>query len=443
MAERYDVVIAGAGIAGLSLARLLARGGRHSVLLVEEAEELGGRFRVEERDGYALDWGVHACLFAGRGAIGHVLSKCPGAPEILPAGAAIYHDGSAVPFLGKTIHSVARQKVMSPSDVTRLGGDLLRVRGADWCRTSLAEWERRRKASGGLARAMRALCIGLVPTAEFEMASAGELFAFLRGTVRHWAAMGYPRGGWSAVLAALVKGIEGSGTCEIARGARLERISGAGGETKTLSISRRPGAGGTDSREVAARAVVCAFPPQGLAESGFIEPAPPAACTERLASLKSGQGVFIDVGLASPVTTDDRLIITVEPPALLWAVSNLSSEVAPPGRQLLQLFCPLSLQERADESVVQERVTGLVRLAEKVFAGPLEEEWRRVKATTIVGVIPFKDQSVVDRPRIEVPGTRGVFLIGDGVGVAGLGGEMAARSAIEAERLVSDYLRQA
>jgi phytoene dehydrogenase-like protein len=51
-----DVVVVGAGLAGLRCARRLAEGGR-SVVLVEAEDAVGGRQRTEEVDGFLLDRG--------------------------------------------------------------------------------------------------------------------------------------------------------------------------------------------------------------------------------------------------------------------------------------------------------------------------------------------------------------------------------------------------
>lgn len=61
MTPRHDVVIIGAGLAGLAAARRIARAGL-SPLVLEAAAAVGGRVATEERDGFLLDRGFQVFL---------------------------------------------------------------------------------------------------------------------------------------------------------------------------------------------------------------------------------------------------------------------------------------------------------------------------------------------------------------------------------------------
>jgi phytoene dehydrogenase-like protein len=425
MPERYDVVIAGAGIAGLSLAALLASGGDRSVLLLERSPAAGGRFEVRERDGYRLDWGVHACLLGSRGSIARVLRRCGVDVPIIPAGMALYSGSRLKPFIDKSVLSVTRQKVVGAKDLLRFGKAAMTNRANSSCAVSVSDWLERSNASQALGDLMRALSVGLLATDRYDRASSGELFSFMRQVSVAMMAAGYPRGGWGPVLDGLLRVVEGSPGCGVALGTPLERIIAA--EKKVEAVV----AGG---EVISTGAVVCALPPQVFASEITVDPPLPPDYGERLSSLEESFGLCIEMGLERPVTRDSRIVFALGPPALLWAVSNISPEVAPEGKQLLQFFSPLSRDQAEDGSLVEERETGLVELAEEVFGRPLPEEWRRVMVTTIGGVVPITGQARPDRPGIKVPGYRGLFLIGDGVGSRGLGGDLAARSALDAER---------
>lgn len=61
--QRVDVVVVGAGLAGLAAAARLERGGR-SVLVVEASDGIGGRVRTDQVDGFHLDRGFQVLLTA-------------------------------------------------------------------------------------------------------------------------------------------------------------------------------------------------------------------------------------------------------------------------------------------------------------------------------------------------------------------------------------------
>jgi phytoene dehydrogenase-like protein len=61
---RYDVIVVGGGMAGLTATAYLAREGR-KVLLLEKNRELGGLVNSFTRDGFHYDSGVRALESAG------------------------------------------------------------------------------------------------------------------------------------------------------------------------------------------------------------------------------------------------------------------------------------------------------------------------------------------------------------------------------------------
>jgi phytoene dehydrogenase-like protein len=62
--EQHDVIVVGAGIAGLTAAAYLARSGAH-VLVCEQSNQVGGYFNSFRREGYLFDGGIKAIENAG------------------------------------------------------------------------------------------------------------------------------------------------------------------------------------------------------------------------------------------------------------------------------------------------------------------------------------------------------------------------------------------
>ena len=59
-----DLVVVGGGLAGLSTAALVAQAGR-SVIVLEQAAEVGGRATTQVREGVFFNLGPHALYFLG------------------------------------------------------------------------------------------------------------------------------------------------------------------------------------------------------------------------------------------------------------------------------------------------------------------------------------------------------------------------------------------
>jgi len=60
---KFDVIIVGAGIAGLSAAKLLKQAGK-TILLIESSDAVGGRVRSDQKEGFILDRGFQILLTA-------------------------------------------------------------------------------------------------------------------------------------------------------------------------------------------------------------------------------------------------------------------------------------------------------------------------------------------------------------------------------------------
>jgi len=344
---------------------------------------------------------------------------------------AVFRDEKLLPFVGEHLATVLGQKVLGTASLARFGSAALAARGKRSFEITISGWLERNRSGADLESVLKALSIGLLATDSYERASVGELFAFFRQVMRRAVAAGYPEGGWGPVLDALLEAVKRSSRCEVRLGTRLERVIAPGSSVEGVT------AGGED---IEAGAVVCAFPPQSLADEIDIDPPLPEVYRKRLSALEDSVGLCIEMGLNTPITKDRRIVFSVGPPALLWAVSNTSPAVAPPGKQLLQFFSPISGKMRGDKAFIERRTDELIDLAVKVYGHTPDEEFKRVMVTTIGSVVPFAGQSRPYRPGISVPGYDGLYIIGDGVNASGLGGDLAARSAIQAERLLNGYL---
>jgi len=101
-----DVVVAGAGLAGLAVADTLSRAGR-DVQVFETAGQVGGRMVTLRRDGYTLDEGAEMISRRGYPATWRLLRRHgmrPGADVVrITAGVAAWRDGRAHTGVGQPL----------------------------------------------------------------------------------------------------------------------------------------------------------------------------------------------------------------------------------------------------------------------------------------------------------------------------------------------------
>ena len=61
--DKFDVIIVGAGIAGLTASKILKAAGK-KILIIEASDAVGGRVRSDLKDGFILDRGFQVLLTA-------------------------------------------------------------------------------------------------------------------------------------------------------------------------------------------------------------------------------------------------------------------------------------------------------------------------------------------------------------------------------------------
>lgn len=265
---RYDVLVIGAGLSGLTTAAFLAQGGAR-VLVCEQAAEVGGLFNSFSRAGYHFDGGIKAVensavmmpMLAQLGLLEQV--------HLRPSPIALITNGRVLPMRGWA-HVVAYFHLLGdlfPGDVPGLRRVLRDARtvfelldgvldfpvpffdlpgGAGGAR---AEWFKRQGAALSRApRAARLMRTGLRPYLRRHLGDAGlvnllsGLFPdgtsafFGLGYFRLFLDYNYPRGGIQTIPRALAEALRGWGG-EIRLNARVSRVLLEGGRACGVALS--------------------------------------------------------------------------------------------------------------------------------------------------------------------------------------------------------------
>lgn len=407
--ERVGVVVVGAGLAGLSAARLLHERG-HEVLVLEASDGIGGRVRTDVVDGFRLDRGFQVLLteypelhrqfdvdalrlrafdpgalvwLKGRG---HVVSdpfRRPGeiaSTALAPVGTPL--DKARLAVLRRRVRSGHAARLLSGRDGTTL--EMLRASGF-----SARMIDRFfRPLAGGIQLDPDLTASRRMFDIVFRMLSTGDAAV--------------PALGMGEIPVQLASRLPNA---SIVTGARVVRVAPG---SVTLD----------DGRWVDADAVVVAVEGPVASQLTGLPPV-----ESRMVSC-----VYFD---APTPPTERRLIVldgTSRGPALNVAVmSNVSSDYAPAGHHLVAAAVP--------GSVDADLETRVRRQMETMF-GPAAREWRHLRTYRIAHGQP--DQSPPLRPKRNVSLGNGLFVCGDHRDTASIQG--ALHSGRRVAEAVADLL---
>ncbi len=430
----YDVIVIGGGYAGLSVGALLSHKG-YRVLLLEKSRNLGGRAGYQERDGYTVEYGLHANRFAAEGAAAAVFRRLgrelqfisPGEPELwredgfqpLPNNVGKIFKSPVLPFSAKlsAARYLLKLVVGRPERKYQMSMEEL----TSGCR-SPQTLELMRVLSG----------IGIIAP-DLRHSSAGEFAAFLKKALRAKVKVGYPKGGTRSIIEGLREELEKNG--QVMTSSKVNRLMLKKGVVSQVK---------TDAATYVSRAVVSAIPAQEVPEL-FGGKDLPIKFVKTARELIPTAGISLDVGLRERVSDKDGLLVTSDPVSMGQFTSNIDPSMAPEGKQLLSWYYPLPLPWVKNQEKAKQEEERLRDLLGRMFPGIWEAaEWERpMRLSMVDGFLPRPGQTREDRPDFTIPSLDNFFLCGDTTRAEGTGGDTAFNSAIHVSRLVDEYLEGA
>jgi phytoene dehydrogenase-like protein len=404
--DRADVVVVGAGLAGLACARALHAGGV-DVHVLEASDGVGGRVRTDVVDGFRLDRGFQILLTAypelerqlDLGAL-DLRRFDPGAEVRLGRRALTVADPRRQPL---TLPSTFTAPVGSPVDKLRLLRLVLRLRRADPRRllrgddiATIDALRRQGFSSRMIERFWRPLFAGI--QLDPGLATSRRMFDVILRTLAVGDAA-VPATGMGAIPAQLASHLPPE---RVHLGVRVGAV--APGAVTTI-----------ESWTIAARAVV-------VATDG-----PQAAKLLGLAPVGSKSATAVWYAMPRPPVDHKRIVLdgTSTGPALNVAIlSNVAPSYAPAGQALLVAAVPGAA--RAD-------LEPAVRAQLRRWWGPAVDGWRALRTDVIPHGQP--EQSPPFHPRRRVALGEGLFVCGDHRDTASIQGALfSGRRCAEAVR---------
>lgn len=428
-----DVLVIGGGYAGLSAGALLSSRGL-SVLLLERSPRLGGRAGYVEKDGFLLEYGLHANRFASQGAAAEVFRRLGRELDFLPVGEPeLWWRGGFHP-LPNAVPKILKASMLPPPARAEAVVHLLKLVAIPTQRLfGRSLWE----VTGGCRREevrmlLRVLSgIGIIAP-ELERASAGEFAAFLKKALRSKEKVGYPRGGTKAIIQGLREELERNGSVRT--------------DTAVTGMKARKGlveaveAGG---ESFSARAIVCAIPVREIPDL-FGERDLPIEFVRKARAMEPTSGIALDLFLGKRVSEKAGLLVTAEPVTMGQFTSNIDPSTAPPGKSLLSWFYPLPHRIMSDGEALKAEEAKLRGLLREMFPDLWEQvEWERCMRLEMVdGFLPSPEQALPLRPGFTVSTLENFFICGDATAAPGTGGDTAFNSALAVAERVEGYLRE-
>jgi len=379
-----QVVIAGAGLAGLAAAATAARAGARVLILDEKSP--GGRARTDEMDGFRFNRGPHAVYLGGAGR--RVMNRL----GVRPATHTPPLRGTRA-LAGGGLHAPLSRRVLgarAAAQLTAVFTRISRTSPADCPRVSTRAWLASLDLTPRAAATLEVLVRVTSYVADMDAMPADLAIGQLRIA---WRGVGYPDEGWQA----LVDGLHARAT---EAGARLRA------HTPVTGICGEPGAWVVrtlSGEEIRAAAVVVAT-------------GTPAAATRLLPAAPSWDGLgpevtaaCLDLGVRH---TRTRLTFGIDEPLYLSPHAPGGS-LAPAGMGMVHVARYGATSADADRARLEAFAAAAGIAADDVATA------RFLPKMTVATALPAVGTSLAGRPPVTVEETPGLFIAGDWAGPTG------------------------
>jgi len=456
--NQYDVIVVGAGIAGLGVGAILTREAGLRVLVLDRYEAIGGRlmcFGEKPAVGWKVDVGLHMIELGEKGSctelnerVGQKVDWGPFSKTVQ-----IFKDGA--------FRSVAELVPMTDEDRQAFGALLKTIAGLSdpeieaWDDRSLEEWLAQEVGSEAVRELLTDLGMIMTTIPEAKDMAAGEVLYIARDNLRKTRQVlssSYPIGGMAGMTEPLARVIRDGGG-EIRLGSKVDRALIEEGRAVGVAIER--GAHPypqeyaiPDCEEIRAGTVVLALPIYQLPSVlDFQSPDSlfPEWWRKRILDIQhevTGLVGYI-LGLSRPVVGELCFLTALKTrhaglPFQAFPASNFDPDIAPPGKQVLHTDCVAEYPEVADKFSRRRILEALWQDLKEMFPGIEESvEWK----------IPYfvagcdglaRKPGLVGRfkPALKAPSVGGLYFAGDTYQGRGLAANGAALSAMHCADLI-------
>jgi hypothetical protein len=387
-----DVLVVGAGLAGLTAAATAARSGRHVAVL--DVRSAGGRARSETRSGFVFNQGPHALYRRGPGSA--VLASFGIRPTGSPPAQRVFGSRSGtLGLLPTSAGSLARSPLLgrrAKAQLATLLARFPRLEASTLAPLSAASWVGSLGVREEAASVLRTLLRVATYAPDLELISADAAVGQLQ--LAHSGGVVYLDGGWGRLVDSLAGAARAAGAVILDRERALGLTAGPGG---ALEVS-------TDAGGWLASAVVVAVGGPQATRAFLSAPDDWGVGADATAAC-------LDLALRRP--PHRRVAFALEEPLYL-STHSPAADLAPPGAALVHVMRYGARSSKQDRSQLWE-FARLVGISEDDVV--VERFLHRM---IVSHALPAPGLGLAGRPAVTASGQAGVFLAGDWIGPSGL-----------------------
>ncbi len=421
----YDFIIVGAGIAGLELGAMLAQDG-YRVLVLEQAQHVGGRAFIHEKDGFILDNGIHLVRFGKKSAIAKVINRIGGNIEFKRLGKSYFVDQNNNFVLFPTSPSdFFKSEMFTIAERLKALFAMLQIKMNKYKDTenlTVSDWMVNEHIQKGLKRYFSLVSGSMLVCPDIAVASLSALTENISKVLKTGISVEYPLHGWAKdIIEPITNKIKQSG--EIRVNSKVRSVIIENGRATGVRLS---------NDNIKANNIIIDVPSQYIDEildTDLIHD----NSLKNASNLVPTAGISIDYALDGIISDIDGLIYLEDPLSFGCFVSSLSSNVAPKDKSLLTWFCPIVHEKMKNDAVVKGYQDSLEKKIESVFPEIKRRTiFKRVLHFDMVDGVELNiNQLRQKRINFALNGVENLYFVGDTTSARGAGGDVAHESSIE------------
>lgn len=429
--KENQIVVIGAGLAGLAAAATLARAGQ-PVELVEKGTHPGGRAATHEKNGFYFNVGPHALYGAGEAV--RVLKEL----GVSYKGAAPSATGLAIREgktwkLPATPWSLLTTGIIPFAERLRFGNllrALLSENPEKVAGETTAEWVKRHTVNPVTAELVHMLFrLVTYANAPGHLSAGAAVSQFQLGEKGN---VQYLDGGWQPLADSLRETVEKAG------GRFRISAEAASVELDNMDRRRTTGVRLRDGTLIPAEAVILAVPPP--AASLLVDGGKHPELSRWASNLIPVRAACLDLALRKLPNPDIRFALGVDRP-LYYSVHSATAKLAPEGMATVSLAKYLDPHGDSRASEDEAELHGLMDLIQPGWREELIHRQFLPRPVVTWALPEAATAGTSGRPGPAVPGIQGLYVVGDWAGKKGqladaalASGQQAARELIQTRR---------